>query len=693
MVPADTVRRRAAGAFIHTLGGILALLPGLACFRVASGRVAIDRVAIEGAHDVSTSDIKDAIATAASPRFLGLFSGVVFDYEMYDPYVLERDLLRIERYYRARGYYEARARAARVVPSGEGHVAITIEVFEGEPVLVGETRVDGLTDLHIDDTASVLAALRAKLRSGRPFDEDRFEAAKQGIERALADAGHAYAKVSGEALVDLPNHVANVVYRIVPGNKAVLGPIRIDGLGSVPEAPVRRALDLDEGRPYSLSQIEAARRAALELGVFSSVEIEQDLGRPDAAVVPITVHVVPSKLRAVKLGVGAELDVIRTDGHLTTGWEDRNFLGGLRRLSIDDRPGLVLYPTRLPDFPKPVALLPENRARVELRQPGLFEARTAGIARLAFNIYPYAFPLPSQAEAQAKNDIGVPGYREVVTGLGADRTFGPIFASLFYDLQLSYPFTYGGQATSANSIVLSYVDLSTTLDLRNDPIRPTKGLFVGNDLQVAGGALGGDATDFRIQPEVRAYVPISRRVTFAVRATTGFVFPSQGEDPVLFDQLVYLRGFFSGGANSNRGYGFREIGARGAVAFFIPARQSAFVYCQQNPDDPLCQIPLGGLSLWEASTEVRLRLHGALGTDVFCDASDVSRGRAQIRLDYPHLSCGAGLRYDTPVGPFRFDFGYQIPGMQILDPNAPDSEKRLPGDSNWAISLGIGEAF
>ena len=50
-------------------------------------------------------ELEDKIATRESPHFLGLFEGVVYDYEIFNLYVLQRDLQRIERYYRARGFY------------------------------------------------------------------------------------------------------------------------------------------------------------------------------------------------------------------------------------------------------------------------------------------------------------------------------------------------------------------------------------------------------------------------------------------------------------------------------------------------------------------------------------------------------------------------------------------------------------
>ncbi|HKQ69769.1 MAG TPA: BamA/TamA family outer membrane protein, partial [Polyangiaceae bacterium] len=111
----------------------------------------------------------------------------------------------------------------------------------------------------------------------------------------------------------------------------------------------------------------------------------------------------------------------------------------------------------------------------------------------------------------------------------------------------------------------------------------------------------------------------------------------------------------------------------------------------QHHDTLACQFPTGGLSLWEASIELRFPIVGDLGGAVFCDASDVSRYRFDLRFLYPHLSCGAGIHYDTPVGPIRLDAGFQLPGLQVLDPKADPSEKVR--DGFFAIALGIGEAF
>jgi outer membrane protein insertion porin family/translocation and assembly module TamA len=667
-----------------------------ACASIPAGQKAIDSVDIVGTDAIDSSDVKQRIATADSPRFLGLWQGFAFDYELYDPYVLARDLERVERLYRARGYYEAHVRAGRVEHVGEKHVRVTIVVEEGVPVRVGDVRLDGLTSLPIDDSAAALKATRNKLRHGELFDENDFIAAEKGIREALTDRGYAFARTSGETKVDLPRHVADVTYAVDAGQLARLGPITITGLEGVPEAPVRRALDLSEGDSYSSSKLESARHAALALGVFGTVEVLPNLENRSLPVVPITVRVVPTKLRSLKLGFGVELDSIRTDLHLNAGWEDRNFLGGLRRLSFDLKPGVVLWPTRLPTFDKPTDLLPESKARMELRQPGFIEARTGGVVRGEFNIYPVLFKELATFDQ-------IQGYRDLKAGAGVDRTFGSLYASLFYNYQISFPFLYSGDDKGAKKVVLSYVDLTTTLDFRDDVIRPHKGIFIGNDVQFAGlgGGVSGSlfAKDVKVQPEIRGYIPISRTVTFAVRTTVGFLFPRNYRQAPTLDtpagqrdddtQIVYFRGFFSGGPNSNRGYPYRGIGPRGPVNFFLPASFPLQIAgdCKNNPDLAQCQFPLGGLTLWEASAEVRFPILGQLGGATFCDASDVSEDRS-VRLNYPHLSCGGGLHYGTPVGPLRFDMGWQIPGAQ-----GPRGYQEMADNPGYAVSIGIGEAF
>jgi outer membrane translocation and assembly module TamA len=110
----------------------------------------------------------------------------------------------------------------------------------------------------------------------------------------------------------------------------------------------------------------------------------------------------------------------------------------------------------------------------------------------------------------------------------------------------------------------------------------------------------------------------------------------------------------------------------------------------------LCAVPIGGLTLWELSAELRFPvIHPLLGV-VFCDAADVAPGEVEFRPDHPHLSCGLGARYDTPIGPVRLDMAVRIPGMQVLDSDFPAREEGDPGTLFGApinLSFGIGEAF
>ncbi len=681
------------------------------CNTIPESRSAVDDVVVRGADQVDEGDVLDKIATTKSPKLLGLFRGVIYEYALFDRFVLQRDLARVEAFYRARGYYDAHARAGRVIKTKENHVRVEIVVEEGPPVLVRGARVVGTEGLPADIVAAAKRAAERGLVPGKPFDNEAFEKTENAVRRALSDRGYAWATSKGDAAVDLVQHTADIVFTVRPGPRAKGGPITIVGLGSLPEAPVRRALNMQIGDPYSEADLEAAQQALLDLGVFAAVRIEPELGEgpppeppPGEEVsVPIKVTVEPSRLRTIRLGGGLEFDALKTDVHGLVGWENRNFLGGMRSFSVDFRPGVVLYPLRVNGITVPQKFLPEERLRIDFRQPGLFEARTNLFVRPELNVYPVLLnpnPPPNQ---------NVLGYGEARNAIGLDRTAWKLFGAIAHNTQVAYPFGYiGTKDPTLDLIVISYPELFTTLDLRNDPIHPRKGIFAGNTFQFAGGPFGGTADDVKVQPELRGYVPVTRRLTFAARGMVGFLWPRNYGDtirnppqppPTTNDatrtrdyQLTFFRGFFSGGPTSNRGYPLRGVGPHAIVPFLTPqtAEQNLNLECGDK-----CLSPVGGFTLWEASAELRYDIDGPLSLATFCDASDVSPRTNDIRLRHLHLSCGAGARYDTPVGPVRLDVGYRIPGLQVLGGLTPDEKKpdTFAFGIPIAVSLGIGEAF
>ncbi|HVY46901.1 MAG TPA: BamA/TamA family outer membrane protein, partial [Minicystis sp.] len=378
---------------------------------------------------------------------------------------------------------------------------------------------------------------------------------------------------------------------------------------------------------------------------------------------------------------------------------------------VDFKPGAVLYPTRLPTLTAPTALLPEEMLRVELRQPDFIEGRTNGFIRAEGNAYPVL--LTPQVDPNAP----VLGWGELKGGVGLDRIFHKLMLTPSYDVQYDMPFAYVGKLDpDLGPVLVSYVELLAQLDDRNDKIDPHKGFYLQSDVQFAG--VGGTAQDVRVQPEARGYIPLGKKVTLALRGTVGFLFAgnygatltqSAGKAPpdaergdwVRDIELFYLRGFFSGGPSSNRGYPLRGVGPHGIVPFFNPgvAAQQVAADCGTVTDpstEARCAVPLGGQTLWEASLELRVPVSGPLGGALFCDASDVELAQVTFRFDRPHLACGLGARYATPIGPVRLDVGYRIPGLQLIGQPFDIATQGDPGTvfgAPIAFSFGIGEAF
>lgn len=692
------------------LVALLLLLPG--CLPVPKGQISVDDITVEGEDAISEHELKKLLATRETSRFLGVFQGVFYEHQLYNHHVLQVDIQRIERIYRAHGYYHARVISTRVFLNKKKHVRVVLQVDEGEPTRIEALDLIGLPEGSVERAEASRSGVERHVRVAKIFQEDDLRKAADGLRYALRDQGFAQASVKHSAKVDLVDKSARLRFIVTPGLKCVYGPITINDLtDGLSKEKVRQVLNLEEGAPYSQSELEDAQAALLALGVFSSVQIKPQLDAdPEDGSVPLSITTAPTPLRTFELGGGAQLDVVRAALHGQVGWRHRNFLGGLRNLETNLRPGVAFYPMRLQNLEAPTDYLPFVSADVELRQPGFLEARTDGLVGSSVDIYPVL--LSSDVDPEAP----VLGYSEEEAHLALQRSFGShLFLSPKYALTFAQPFTYRGPLDpDLRSLTISAMEVFARFDTRDDLLFPTRGIAASLAVQYAGGPFGGQVHDVRFGPELRAFIPVGKRWTLALRAGTELLFPfnwgdastipgggpaegTSRADWVRDTQIGLFRSLFAGGPNSNRGYAQRGIGPHGVIPFYVPAVQGPDVAatCEADPtsDPENCLLPLGGRTKWEATIELRFPLVGELYGAAFCDAADVAPNVLQYRFDRLHLSCGLGVRYSTPVGPLRLDVGYRIPGLQTLGSSEGEGIPPTFFGAPIAVAFSIGEAF
>jgi outer membrane translocation and assembly module TamA len=84
-------------------------------------------------------------------------------------------------------------------------------------------------------------------------------------------------------------------------------------------------------------------------------------------------------------------------------------------------------------------------------------------------------------------------------------------------------------------------------------------------------------------------------------------------------------------------------------------------------------------------------LWGKLSGVAFLDAGNAWPNSWDFNFNDLRFAVGPGLRYATPIGPIRFDIGYQLTPIEGLLVNGePESERALP---RVRFHFSIGQSF
>jgi outer membrane protein assembly factor BamA len=625
----------------------------------------VHAVHIEGAKQVKEADVKKRIVTTEN-------SWVPFSRKQYfDEDAWKTDLARIEKYYRARGFYQAKVIGAEVKPHGKDEVDVVARVEEGEPTHVGSVKIEGLDDLPEGARRRLLD--QVDLKVGQRFEVGRWDGLKGKLLDTLQEEGYAAATVRGEVRVGLDTHAANVAVTIDHGPRYRFGALSVKPYTPSRVAPWRiteqAAAEATPGDWYSLKAQREAETRVFRMDVFGAVKVRPGEPDPASVTVPLQVDAQESRFHTLTTGGGVSFDQTRQELGVTASYIDRDFLGSLRKLTLNARAGYAWIPTFYASSASGAKSGVVGSLSAQLEQPRFLFRDFRLTTRLTFERG--IEPAYSYYGSRAK--LGV-----VYTPTN-HLSITPSYNLEWYHLESGTP-QLGGAAPTLlfgcpSNCVLSYAEELVEWDQRDDRQEPHRGYYLALSLQEGGGILGGSFGYFRVVPEVRGYLSfLEDRLTLAARLKVGTLIPFNGNDT----SSPIVSRFYSGG-NDMRGFNTRRLAPQ--VVQPLPGSTSEGY-----------TVPVGGNGLFESSFEIRYNLTGSLVVAAFVDTGFVTAQRigATGFFDNMLIALGAGFRYLTPIGPIRLDFGYRLdvgPALQVFQ--QPGTSLSYPTRSS-CFGLGSG---
>ncbi|HOF66965.1 MAG TPA: BamA/TamA family outer membrane protein [Candidatus Fermentibacter daniensis] len=502
-----------------------------------------------------------------------------------------------------RGYLEASVEVAW--PEWHEDVGVVrITVSPGRRSLMGPLVLSGNQAL---EARELLRAV--DIEAGRVLTPGALEQIRSAMLERYARHGYVLASVDVAVLpfdASAPESLPaqrGVECSISEGRQILLGSMDVEGLRTVRKVVVTREVLLQPGDSLDMEMMRRSIAAIYDLALFSDVRFVYEGLSEGRDSVDLLIQVTERPYRELDLGAGYASPSAMI---LSAFWKHPNIMGNNQSLTIGSE-WTRYFSTGGGDIVEPSLVYEE---------PYVASTKWKGRFTLSY-LY---FSLPGLDERGYGGEIAISRFLAEKLKL-----------TLSYSLSRNkYNETgVGGGEEEFDWTTTSRVSAGIQHDTRDAVLDPRHGHLLGLSGGLSGGFLGGRSF-YRIESEARVFKPVIRDVILAWRIRGGVVRP-YGED----EEIAPGERFFLGGGSTIRGYAFNTVG----------------------PEDSEGN-PTGGRVMLLGNIESRMRVVGGLWMALFLDTGGIWEEVDQISTETAGLGVGMGLRFATPFGPLRLDYGF-----------------------------------
>jgi outer membrane protein insertion porin family len=492
-------------------------------------------------------------------------------------------------------------------------IYVKIPVSEGKQFRVGKVAIIG------DELATPRTELMAKLRITKKdfYDREAIMKDMDYLTQACNDEGYANADVTPRTEPQEQTQTVDVTYEIKKAKLVYFNRISITGNDKTRDKVIRRELLLVEGDLYSRTKLKDSYMALNRLRYFEEIDFQTGKG-PDETLTDVNIRIKEKPTGMFSIGAGYSA----VDRAVITGQvSQQNLFGRGQTLSLKASLGSrsSLYD-------------------ISFTEPWLFDMPLWSKFDL-WNLYREydTYKLDSKGFGAT---LGYPLWERVVGYVGYRLSIDNV-----KDINMSTASYYvkkqAGERTSSG------VSLTLTRDTTDDAVFPSKGSKNSGTVEYTGGPFMGDVSYTRYGASSAWFFPLPLDTVFATRGKIGYMVGNEGKEVPVYER------YYLGGISSLRG--LRDVG----------------------PRDPATNDVIGGLTMLNFNIEYIFPLIKNAGMKglVFFDTGNT--WESGYHLGDMRKTAGVGVRWYSPIGPLRLEWGY------VLD------RKESESPSQWEFTIGM----